>query len=132
MKTITEIYKLLDWNNKQEIQCEGIFLASHINNLSLLIQPCSEEYNKNIWENCALVLIQKTDDELSPYLLQLLEWIQDLNWPGALTINDRLQHFSNKTFLANQINTSLISSENIGDVVWRQNLISLQEKLGFK
>ena len=129
MDSILEIYKLLDWNNNQETQSKGIFFASQINNLSLLIQPCLERYNKNIWENCALVLTQKTNDELSPYLLQLLEWIQDLNWPGAMTIYERLRYFDNRTFLDDAIDTSLIRSKVTGDVVWQQNLLSLQEEI---
>ena len=37
---------------------------------------------------------EKTDVVLEPYLDSLLEWLQDLNWPGALTILDRLKIFS--------------------------------------
>lgn len=127
MDSILQIYKLVDWKNNQETQNDGILLASQINNLSLLIQPCHERFNKNIWDNCALVLAQKTDDELNPYLLQLLEWIQDLNWPGATIIHERLQSFDNCTFLKEAIKSSLIRSQVTGDVIWQHNLLEIQE-----
>lgn len=31
---------------------------------------------------------------MTPYLIELLEWLQDLNWPEALTIAERLKIFS--------------------------------------
>ncbi|MBQ9119946.1 MAG: DivIVA domain-containing protein, partial [Lachnospiraceae bacterium] len=42
----------------------------------------------------ALILAEKSDEELSPHLIQLMEWLQDLNWPGAVCIQDRLKAFS--------------------------------------
>ena len=47
-------------------------------------------YNHNLWDNCAVILSKKSDEILRPYFSRLLEWIEDLNWPGALTILDRL------------------------------------------
>lgn len=49
---------------------------------------------KSAWDNCAKVLCKKTDEQLEPYLCGLLEWIQDINWPGAMLILGRLKHFS--------------------------------------
>ncbi len=28
-----------------------------------------------VWDNCAMILSERTDEELSPYLLQLMEWL---------------------------------------------------------
>lgn len=91
MNNINDIYKMLNWKTPPETQLKGIGLAKEINDLSLLIQPPAEP---SVWENCARVLSKKTDDELSHYLVKLLEWLQDLNWPGALIILDRLKNFS--------------------------------------
>ena len=46
------------------------------------------------WECCAQVLCKKSDMVLEPYLSGPLEWLQDLNWPGALIILERLKIFS--------------------------------------
>ena len=82
--------QMLNWNNDQYVQKMGIELANQVEDISLLIQPMNFG-GKAIWDNCANVLIQKSDQQLEPYLILLLEWLQDLNWPGALKILDRLK-----------------------------------------
>lgn len=91
MNEIQNIYKMLNWKNPPEIRSEGIRLAKEIDDLSLLIQPPAEP---SVWGCCAQILYEKSDSALEPYLNLLLEWLQDLNWPGALIILDRLKVFS--------------------------------------
>lgn len=93
MCNINEIYKMLEWKNTDEMQAEGLRLARNIKDMSLLIFPPAEP---SVWERCAQVLCEKTEVTLEPYLDDLLEWLQDLNWPGALIILDRLKVFSGK------------------------------------
>ena len=93
MNDIQNIYKMLNWENNNEIQAEGFSLAKEIEDLSLLILPPAAP---SVWECCAQVLSEKTDTVLEPYLDSILEWLQDLNWPGALIILDRLKVFSGK------------------------------------
>lgn len=94
MIDIDYIMSLIDWNKSDNEQVDGIKMAEGVENISVFLQPCNEKYNKNVWDNCAEILSKRTDDELSPYLVELLEWLQDLNWPGALVILDRLKVFS--------------------------------------
>lgn len=82
---------MLNWKNTPEIQLEGIRQAKEIDDLSLLILPSADP---SVWECCAHILCEKSDLVLEPYLYNLLEWLQDLNWPGALIILDRLKIFS--------------------------------------
>lgn len=93
MDDIHKIYRMLNWENSEDVQAEGFRLASDIEKLSLLIQPPSPP---SVWEACALILSEKTDIQLKPYLNGILEWLQDLNRPGALTILNRLKKFSGK------------------------------------
>ena len=93
MNDIENIYKMLNWENTDETRTEGFRLAKKIEDLSLLILPPAAP---SVWECCAQVLCEKTDIVLEPYLDSLLEWLQDLNWPGALIILDRLKIFSGK------------------------------------
>lgn len=88
-KKIEEVLKKLNCLESEEIQEEGRKEASELENLSVLIQP----YNNYTWENCALVLYNKSDEELEPYLEGLLEWMLDLNCSGAMTILQRLIKF---------------------------------------
>ncbi len=96
MIDIDYIMNLLDWNQSEESQEKGVQLAQKVQNFNVFIQPCNKAYSKNVWGNCAKIISQKSDDELSPYLSTLLEWLEDLNWPGALIILDRLKVFSGK------------------------------------
>ena len=93
MNDIQNIYKMLNWENTDETRAEGFRLAKKIEDLSLLILPPA---SPSVWECCAQVLCEKSDIVLEPYLDSLLEWLQDLNWPGALIILDRLKKFSGK------------------------------------
>lgn len=40
--------------------------------------------------------IKKSDEELEPYLISLFEWVQDMNWPGATLIFNRLLMYKDK------------------------------------
>lgn len=90
-KDIEEIYKMLNWENPPSIRLEGARLAREVHDLSLLIQPPAPP---SVWEYCAEILSEKSDVALEPYLDKLLEWLQDINWPGAFTIANRLKIFS--------------------------------------
>ncbi len=46
---------------------------------------------KDCWDNCAEILCAKDDETLKSLLPKFLEWLMDLNWPGALQVLDRLQ-----------------------------------------
>ena len=54
------------------------------------LQP-GKPYGKNVWGNCAKILSKKTNEELSVYSTELMMWLQDMNWPGAFCIFDRLK-----------------------------------------
>ena len=97
MKNINEIYRMLHWHSHFGEQLQGIKLAREIDDLSLLILPAlSDGQSKAVWENCARALYEISDDRLEPHLPALLEWLEDLNGPGALIILDRLKIFSGK------------------------------------
>lgn len=90
MDDIQEIYRMLNWENPEEIRTKGVCLAKEIGDLSLLILPPAEP---SVWECCARILSEKNDLALAPYLARLLDWLRDLNWPGASIILDRLKKF---------------------------------------
>ncbi len=94
MYDINEIYRMLNWKSRFGDQLQGIKLARNLDDLSLLILPCANGESKCVWENCARSLYEISDERLEKYLPSLLEWLQDLNWPGALIILDRLKIFS--------------------------------------
>ena len=78
----------MDWQNDEALQKSGRALAEKLVDLSPLIMPIGK---KSIWENCARVIAEKSDHVLRPYLFRLLIWLQDMNWPGAFIIAERLK-----------------------------------------
>ena len=95
MTDIDYIMELFDWNNSEEDWKKGLELAKDVKCVSVFIQP-GYPYGKRVWDKCAEVFCEKTDDEIEPDLLDLFEWLEDYNWPGALKIRDRLISFSGK------------------------------------
>lgn len=128
MEDITEIMDMLDWHMPPEIQSKGISLARNIEIIIPFIQPITPEHNKNVWENCAVIIAEKSDEKLKPYLVDLLEWLQDMNWPGAFCILDRLQRYSDNNSIHSAINVCIEKAKNCGDVVWENNLYLLPQK----
>lgn len=100
---------MLNWKNSPETQLEGISLAKKINNLSLFIQPSAPP---SAWEHCASILFEKSDFELEPYLDELLEWLQDINRPGAMIILERLKKFSGEA-LKSSLENAVLKSEKM-------------------
>ena len=96
---IDEIYELFIWDstlstNEYEARvAEGLDLAEKVHYLYPFLQPIIPGHSKSVWEPCAQVLAARSDEELEPHLPQLFEWLQDMNWPGADTIRDRLLRF---------------------------------------
>jgi hypothetical protein len=120
--TITALMAMLDWNNSEETQQKGIELAKTVQDLNVFLQPLSPSFNKNVWNNCAKILYGKSDYELEPYLVPLLEWLQDLNWPGALLIVKRLSYYGNRLSLATAKEKCLIRAKAEKDSEWLDNL----------
>ena len=114
MQDITEIMDMLDWHKLPEVQAKGIALARNTETILPFIQPLTPEHNKNVWENCAVIIAEKSDEKLRPYLAELLEWVQDMNWPGAFRIMDRLQKYSDDASLCSAINTCISKAITLG------------------
>ena len=114
---------MLHWNSTYGEQSKAIEHAKKIKNISIFIKP--DTIGKPIWENCAKILYDRNDSELNPYLMQLLEWIQDINWPGAWIIHDRLKEFSEVDKLSVSIKESVEKAINSDDEIWLERISEL-------
>lgn len=95
--SIDDIYDLFRWDasySDEEYDTrveQGIAEARKLKNIYPFIQPIVAGCNsKSVWEPCAKVIALKSDEDLDDYMYLLLEWLQDMNWPGAEIIFDRL------------------------------------------
>lgn len=130
MKSIEEIMEGLDWNMPPYRQKKSIAMAKNIKCIEVFIQPNTELFNKNVWEGCAKILIDRCDEDLTPFLVPLLEWIQDENWPGFDLILNRLQHVE-PTILIRPYSYCLIKAKELNDVMWIYylSLVSINKQL---
>ena len=122
---MNEIYDMLSLKSDPQTLAKGIGLAKQVGNLHLLIQPPAPPA---VWERCADILSQKSDEELEPYIYELLEWLQDLNYPGALTIVERLKAFSGEK-LAEAFVDAVHSADNLDKVQGSRWMLALSELL---
>lgn len=125
---IEYVFSLIDWHMPPETQSKGISLARNIETIIPFIQPLTPKHNKNVWENCAVIIAEKSDEKLKPHLVELLEWLQDMNWPGAFCILDRLQKYSDNNSIYSAINGCIEKAKDCSDEVWESNLYLLLKK----
>ena len=128
MIDIIEVMNMLDWHMPPEIQAQGISLARNIETITPFMQPMTKEHNKNVWDNCAKIISEKSDEKLRPYLVELLEWLQDMNWPGAFCILDRLQKYSDNNSISIAINICIKKARECRYENWENNLCLLLQK----
>lgn len=85
---IEEYIRNLNSDAPQYLQDYAISQLIHLEDskLQLLIQPISKSY----WKNAALVLKEMGYPRVKSIIPELLEWIKDMNWPGAQEIVDLL------------------------------------------
>lgn len=122
MVNIDYIMDLLDWNNSIEEQEQGIKLAKNVKCINAFLQPNGRYYGKNVWDNCAKILSERSNEELSPYLLELMEWLQDMNWPGAFCILERLKGMVDEPLFQRSQTICLKYAKALEDAVWESNL----------
>lgn len=121
MVNIDYIMNLLDWKNSMAKQNQGIRLAQGVKCINVFFQP-NIPYGKRVWENCAKVLSQKTNEELSPYLIEMMEWLQDMNWPGASCIYEKIKLMTDDPLFSYSYETCLKCAKALEDESWENNL----------
>lgn len=90
---------------------------------SFLMQP----FGKGCWKNAALVLLARGASEMEHYIPELLDWIRDTNWPGAMIVFELLSHFPPEK-LQPYIQRKMREAELRNNEVWIDNLYNLQDK----
>ena len=126
--SVDVMFKMLSWNSPEEVQEEGLRVASKVQYLSVFLRPIE---SKSVWENCAKVLSEKQDWQLERYLFSLFEWLQDMNWPGAFLIWERLGRMS-KESLQFAYEASLEKAIQTDDECWKDNLLDFWKEIEAK
>lgn len=126
MNSIDDIMYMLSWDKPLEVQQQGIELSKNIKCINVFLQPCHKEHNKNVWDNCAFILSQRKDEELNPYLHSLFEWLQDMNWPGAECIFERLKNFKEDSLFTFVLDEIIEEARKLEDDIWLDTLLRLK------
>ena len=116
--SIDELFEMLSWDSTPQMQMIGLAEARKVKYLSVLFQPIE---SKSVWENCAKVIIEKSDLELERYLIDMFQWLQDMNWPGARLIYDRLREMP-RNLLQFAYSFCLEQAISTRDDCWRETL----------
>ena len=129
MKSIDQIFLMLSWDRDDKTQQEGIREAQQIKYLSVLFRPIPIQPMecKSVWENCAKVIASKSDETLERYTLQMFEWLQDMNHPGAELIYNRLLEMPMEK-IAYSFCASLKNSQALNDESWIRCLLAFKQE----
>lgn len=124
---IDRIMYLIHWNRSPVEQQEGIAMARQVSCIKAFFQPCGQGSGKPVWENCAYIICERTDEELKPYITDMLLWLQDLNWPGAEQIQRRLIGFQDVELLSVELNRMVPALTLLDEDSWLEYLADLLE-----
>lgn len=118
---INSLISNLKWDNSTEVQQEAIEKLIQIDEkyIGLLIQPIDKKH----WENAALVLKKIGYPRNKLAIPGLLEWLKDLNWPGAWTVLETLQSIDIEVLLPH-IKNAINEATEKNDEMW---LMALKE-----
>lgn len=130
MINIDLIMDMLDCNKANEVQEYGRKLAKEVKCINVFLQPSHPEHNKNVWENCAKVLAERSDRELRPYLHELFQWLLDMNWPGARCIFGRLTRYRDKEWFDFMLAICINEAKALGEEIWLHNLYEVRDRAG--
>lgn len=110
-----QLYAMLSCENSESEQKKARIIASKLKMLYPLFQPIED---KSVWENCAIVIAEKPDEILDNYSFLLLKWLQDMNWPGAFIILERLKKYAKVERLVSAVNVCVKEAVAKDDEMW--------------
>lgn len=126
MKSIDEIILMLADNNSADVQKRGIELAQKIKNIGVFFKPYYLGIDSKIlWKNCAEIIVSKTDEELEPYLTDMIKWFDEYNSPGVQLIFERLKKYKKSEILDYELKWHL----KLNKILEKNNVVLLLENL---
>lgn len=63
---------------------------------------------------------------MTPYTYELYSWVQDLNWPGALQIFDKLKQLNSNEYFEKELDKFIEIARLIEDEIWLENLLDIR------
>ncbi len=112
---IKNLLNNLSWNKPKSIQEDAIkqLLGIEKNKLVELVQP----NGKDCWLNAAIVLKKIGYPDIEDIVFDLLEWLKDLNWPGAIEIKELLCTIPQEKLII-YIEDAILKAVQANDSIW--------------
>ena len=92
------------------------------------ITPLFQHSGKDTWYGCAKVICYNSNEKLEKYIPSMLEWIEDMNWPGAETIFDKLKTFD-YCVIKPYLDKAMFEASNKNNSIWLDMLKILNNEL---
>ena len=73
-----------------------------------------------------LILAERTDEELRPYLRKLFSWLLDMNWPGAYCTMDRLKRYRDKEWFNYILDVCISDAKALSENSWLKVLFEIK------
>ena len=116
----------LDWNNSRDKQVKAI--AAVVKNIGDDLSPILFiNLKKAQWENAATVLGKIEVAKVIKYIPTLLEWLMDVNWPGATRVYGVLLEIPEHLLLPH-LDNAISQALEEADEEWLESLHDLQNK----
>ena len=94
-------------------------------NLANLMFPLRK---KDCWHFCALTIKEINNERLYIHTFKMIEWLQDINWPGALIVLKKLATFP-PDILEPNIKKAKFAAELAEDSLWLYGMEMLDEAI---
>lgn len=108
----------LEKGNSAEVVAKMILNSIDEYSIVELILP---DGRKELYESCAKVISCLPVDTVSKYSSELLEWFQDLNWPGVNTVYEALKRLPAEK-IKSALSEALQHARDTGDEEWIYNM----------
>ena len=118
---IDELFEMLDCNNDEETQKIGIEEGIKVKNWLIFVRPIE---NKNIWENCAKIIIQNSDEQTVIYTM--LDWLQNSKWSGYNIIYKKIKSMP-LNLIKNAYVYKIKEAKKQNNQLWLKNLSNLSK-----
>lgn len=117
----------LDWSapGEEQIAARKVIASTIGNDLSPLLM---QNLQKSQWANAAEILAGLETWKIARFASDLLAWLKDMNWPGAVRIFETLLKLE-KHELRPKLDQAISMAHSQSDKDWLENLQLLQSKM---
>lgn len=117
----------LDWNTSEEAQ------AATRNAIRSTIGPdlsplLMQNLQKNQWANAAEIIADIEPPRIMRFAPDLLEWLKDMNWPGADKIFEALLKLEKRDLIP-ELESAMLRAREQADNDWLESLLLLRGKM---